>query len=322
VIAFLSTEARERRRAVEALGGEALADPAVRYALRRLLAMDEYVAVRAAAADALGRRVRRAVDEAADDAVNGAADDAADDVTFPALLEALDDVSPVVRDAAIRALARRRASGALGALRERAEGDLVWWVRRAAVYAIGVIAATAQRRSGGASDGDGDGDRASLAIEVARSALRDPFWRVRHAAVQVLTVCGNRAPERRDEILARVEGGSGDYLRALWGPTLVEDPQAPEIASRLPEPLRDRDPAVVTARLAAMEAPPAVALVELLCDPHVPLRELAAARLVASGDVEAYAAALRWLDEPRIPHVATTVIELMDRLGEIGRAHV
>ena len=40
-------------------------------------------------------------------------------------------------DPAIRALARRRERGAMAILCERAGGDLVWWVRRAALYALG-----------------------------------------------------------------------------------------------------------------------------------------------------------------------------------------
>lgn len=291
LLALLAVEAATRRRAVESFDAAELGERAVGYALRRLLATDGDVSVRAAAAEAMGRR--------------GAGLEA----LVGGLLGALDDVSPVVRDAAIRALARRREVQALPFLRERVGGDAVWWVRRAAIYALGVI--------GSAS---GDQRCEALVIETARAALADPFWRVRHAAVQVLAVSGNRTPERREEILAKVEGGSADYLRALWGPTLVEDPRAPAVASRLPEPLCDRDPAVVTARLATMEAPPSLALVELLCDPHQPLRELAVERLIESGDAEAFLAALRWLDEPRIPHVAATVIEMLDGLGDPARA--
>ena len=283
-LAFLATDAPVRRRVVEQLAPAELADTAVVYGLRRLLAADPDVAVRALAAGALG-----SVRTASPDPV-------------PWLVAALADRSPVVRDAAIRALARHTAGAAYPRLCELAATDTTWWVRRAALYALGVI---------GASTTGLD------PIAPARRALTDPFWRVRHAAIQVLTVCGNRAPERRAEILADIEGGTAQYLSALWGPTLVDDGAAPDpVVSRLPAELLDRDPAVVTARLAAMASPPPLALVELLCDPHVPLRTLAAARLLEAGDPAAFAAALNWLDEPRIPHVAATVTALLDSLGD------
>ena len=293
MIALLSLDAQVRQRAIEAL----VAAPPVGlpFALRRLVATDPDVAVRATAAEALGKLPST---------------QGADEASVGWLIEAAHDVSPVVRDAAIRALARRRAPGAavceaLGAL---AASDPTWWVRRAAIFALGVVAGEA-------------------AIDRARAALSDPFWRVRHAAVSVLALCGNRAPERRDSILAELgrddARGSTDYLRALWGPTLTRELPAAPVASRLPELLRDRDPAVVTARLVELPSAsvPALALslVELLCDPHVPLREAAVARLLEAGELEAFAAALAWLDEPRIPHVAATVTEMLDGLGDPAR---
>ena len=285
-LSLLATEAYARRRAVEQLAPAELADPAVIYALRRLLASDRDVATRALAAGALGSVRTAPLDP------------------VPWLVDALADVSPVVRDAAIRALARHAAPAAYPRLCRLARTDTTWWVRRAALYAIGVLGTTP----------------AADPIAPARAALTDPFWRVRHAAVQVLTIHGNRAPERRAEILADIEGGTADYLRSLWGPALLDDAPRDRVPSRLPAELLDRDPAVVTARLADMEAPPAMAIVELLCDPHVPLRTLAAARLIAAADADAFAAALHWLDEPRIPHVAATVITMLDSLGEAALA--
>ncbi|HRC56990.1 MAG TPA: HEAT repeat domain-containing protein, partial [Kofleriaceae bacterium] len=356
-VALLEPEARERQRAVEALTAAQLAEPAVSYALGRLLAADPDVSVRAAAAAALGRvrgepgvqldaRPDAQLDAqpgarpgAQPDAQPGAQPDAQFDALAASwLLEALRDGSPVVRDAAVRALAARRCARAFGALTQLAQTDQVWWVRRAAVYALGTVGAsfhggaaaggTAALGAPGAAWPDVDGEAplavsSEATIAAARAALSDPFWRVRHAAVQVLALCGARTPSLRDQILAEVEGGSADYLRALWGPALISATAsatgAPVWESKLPAPLRDRDPAVVTARLAAMDSPPPLALVELLCDPHVPLRELAAARLTRAGDSEAFAAALRWLEEPRIPHVAETVTDLLDGLGDAAR---
>lgn len=291
--AVLAPEASERRRAVERLG-TTLAEPAARYALRRLLAADPDAAVRAAAAQALGRKVdARPVDDAL----------AMTELGW--LSAALRDLSPVVRDAAVRALAERRAAAARCALERLLPDDPVWWVRRAAVYALGVV--------GGES-----------AVPALRAALADPFWRVRHAAVQVLAALGQRQHDLRPQLLAETPPASAEYLRSLWGPALAPEEASSDgqVASRLPAELADRDPAVVTARLAAMDVPPAAALVELLCDPHVPLRRLAARRLAELGDVAALEAALRWLEEPRIPHVEDTVVELLDGLGDLARALV
>lgn len=290
---LLAPEAARRRRQLEQLAAEALGEAATRFALRRVLAADGDATVRAAAAAALGRAARACP-------VSGQLE-AEGPVRW--LGGALRDVSPMVREAAVRALALWRAQPAAQALAERSRDDEIWWVRRAAVYALGVL--------GG-----------ELALAAVRGAVADPFWRVRHAAVQVLAVHGRRDPEQRTQLLADVPDDSAAYLRALWGPALVEGAPAPLPPSRLPAELLDRDPAVVTARLGLLgpEQLDAVALVELLSDPHQALRELAAARVAASGDARAWAAALRWLEEPRLPHVAATVTELLDGLGEPARA--
>lgn len=289
---LLAPEAWRRRRQLEQLAAASPEEGATGFALRRVLAADEDATVRAAAAAALGR-VTRAWPSSGPLAAEG-----------PArwLTGALRDVSPMVREAAVRALAQLRAEAA-AALAERSREDEIWWVRRAAVYALGVL--------GG-----------ELALEAVRAAVADPFWRVRHAAVQVLAAHGRRAPAQRDQLLAEVPDDSAAYVRALWGPALVEGEPPAAVPSRLPAELRDRDPAVVTARLGrrAPEQLDAVALVELLCDPHEPLRTLAATRLVQAGQAEAWAAALRWLEEPRLPHVAATVTELLDGLGAAARA--
>ncbi|MFN0247893.1 MAG: aldo/keto reductase [Kofleriaceae bacterium] len=319
-LAFLAIDAFERRRTIEQLTDLELADPAIVYGLRRLLASDRDVAVRALAAGALGSVRTRALDVTAFTMAQ-APDGSTMPEVVPWLVDALADTSPVVRDAAIRALARHAAVVAYAPLCMLARTDTTWWVRRAAIYALGVIGASdtsSTRGSAEASGATSSGRNVADPIAPARAALADPFWRVRHAAIQVLSIYGNRAPERRAEILAHIEGGTGQYLSALWGPTLIEDRRAP-IVSRLPLALLDRDPAVVTARLAEMESPPPLAIVELLCDPHVPLRTLAATRLMDGADADAFAASLNWLDEPRIPHVAATVTTMLDSLGDAAR---
>src|SRR5262249_38685942 len=151
-------------------------------------------------------------------------------------------------------------------------------------------------------------------LPALMGVLADPFWRVRHAAVKVLAVLGARDPDVRDELLIAEPTPAVTFLRGTWGPVAIQAPaRAPAPSARPPE-LLDPDPAVVTARLADMGELDPVALVELLCDPHVPLRALAARRVAAaaaSGDLAAAWAALDWLEEPRIPHVGDTVSELL-----------
>jgi hypothetical protein len=244
------------------------------HALRRVLFTDADANVRAEAARALGR--------------------AAGDPAW--LVDALGDHAPMVRDAIIRALARVGDAVARPPLRRIAATDRLWWVRRAAIYALGAL--------GGADE-----------LPAFTAALGDPFWRVRFAAVRVLGVLGARDVAVRDA-LADDRSNAATFLRASWGPTAIEAPaRATSGTSALPAELLDPDPAVVTARLAAGVFDP-VTLVELLCDPHAPLRVLAAERVAASGERRAYVAALDWLEEPRVPHVAATVERMLDGLGD------
>jgi HEAT repeat protein len=257
--------------------------PALGPALRRVLFGDRHAEVRAAAARRLGQL-----------AVPGAAD---------WLVDALGDGAPLVREAILRGLARCGDAAARAPVRARISDDRIWWVRRTAIYALAVLAAADE-------------------LPAFEAALADPFWRVRHAAVKVLAALGARDLEVR----ARIRDGAAPpgtvaFLRAAWGPVPLEAPQRATTRSELPAALLDPDPAVVTARLAAGPALASpVALVELLCDPHAPLRLLAAERVAASGELAAYEAALDWLEEPRIPHVVETVERMLDRLGDPAAA--
>src|SRR5262245_6949615 len=116
---LVSADSDVRARAIAA-SGELSADAS--YVLRRLLISDDHVTVRALAARALGRC-------------------AAPAGVSEWLIDALEDRSPVVRDEAVRALARRRAVSGAPALADTAASDPSWWVRRAAVYAIGALGA-------------------------------------------------------------------------------------------------------------------------------------------------------------------------------------
>ncbi|MDI1450186.1 aldo/keto reductase [Polyangium sp. 6x1] len=319
LVRLLDEDAEVRRDAVESLDPRPL--PA-RFALRQALLGDEDADVRAAAAQKLGElRSRRFAH---------------------AFVEALEDPMPSVRDRAYRALARLVPRGTarvplssgqspddsppeaislrdlaerpLGALESRdvlphaaraIRKEPVWWVRRSAVRAVAAA-----------------GGKEALPLLV--ESLADPFWRVRHAAVQALVVLGEDDSEVRDEVAqaaAKDEAGTvssaAHYLRAAWA-GVVDTPAAtasPPVF--LSEGLADEDPAVVTARLekADPSVVPAAALVAWLGDPHAALRALARRRLRERNDPDALLLALRWLDEPRVPHAAAEVRAVLDRLG-------
>src|SRR5512140_2855427 len=310
LVDLVAGDRRVRIRAIRHLvatrGSSALA-----FALRRVLFTDADAVVRAAVARRLGL-------------LEGVADAEA------WLLDALGDRSPLVRDAILRGLATCGTGAAYAALRTLVRHDRTWWVRRAAIYALAAIAGSEPTGAMQGSDAT-SGDVASRAggpslggpslgageLAVFEDALLDPLWRVRHAAVKVLAVFGSRDASVRALVLAAPESTALTFLRATWGPGAIEAPQrAAGTASALPAALLDPDPAVVTARLAVDREAAPRALVELLCDPHLPLRVLAAERVAASGDREAYRAALDWLEEPRIPHVADTVEHMLDGLGD------
>jgi hypothetical protein len=275
------SEARPRRvAAVRALPVDA--DGA--YVLRRVLFTDRDAEVRATAA----RRL--------------AACNALD--VEPWLLETFDERSPLVRESVARALARRGGARAIPALRRAIAGDRMWWVRRTSIYALAMVA----ERVGGAAG----------ELDAFTAALADPFWRVRHGAVRVLAALGSRDPRVREALRDEPPTATLAYLRGTWGPVGIEAPDRAAFAAKsaLPSALLDPDPAVVTARLAVDATVDPIALVELLCDPHAPLRSLAADRVAASGAQAAYVAALDWIDEPRIPHAADTVERMLDGLGD------
>jgi HEAT repeat protein len=279
---FVASAKRDRLHAIrDASAGNDVAGLAC--ALRRMLFTDADAEVRAAAARRLG------------------------ELAYPTetwLTDALGDHSPLVRESLVRALATNGTAISANAIRRIVETDRVWWVRRTAVYALATCA--------------GAGELAAF-----KAALGDPFWRVRHAAVRVLAALGANDLELRDELLGEPPDGAArsalQFLRASWGPVAVETPHRAPEASLLPPALLDPDPAVVTARLAELPVSAPLALVELLSDPHVPLRLLAIERLVASRDHAALTAALDWLEAARIPHVADAVEHMLDGLGDDAR---
>jgi HEAT repeat protein len=275
---LLSHVRRDRERALDVLARTPVA--ATAYAVRDVLLFDRDAEVRARAARWFAEA--RAVAMA------------------PALRDALHDEKPLVRHAAIRALAVLDDARSAPLLARMALEEPIWWVRRAAVIVLARV-------------------RGEAAIPTLLLALDDPFWRVRHAAVRVLLRVGQTREHVRDAILAADARGSARaqgalaYLRKRWSgaPAIGEavtptDTHAPY----------DPDPAVVTARLEAGAAASPAFLAECLGDSHEQLRSIAVKRLVAAPSARALELAMLWLEEPRIPHAAETVIALLDDLGD------
>jgi HEAT repeat protein len=245
------------------------------YAARELLAYDEDAAVRARAALFLAK--------------------AEPSIANPALRDALEDPMPLVRHAAARALASTGDGVSLPGLTELALRDPIWWVRRAAIVSLAML--------GGS-------------IATLRDALDDPFWRVRSAAVRALLSLG----EDSDDLLKRLgppttarSEGALSYIGRRLGTKTPAAPGALEVPNAIVARL-DPDPAIVTARIERGDPATTAFLVECLGDPHKSLRATARKRLARAHDLRALELALLWLDEPRIPHAAQTVIALLDGL--------
>lgn len=284
-----------RRRAIDELD---LGPIPHRYALRHVLVTDDDAETRAAAARKLGEaRIKRAI---------------------PALVEATRDPLPSVRDQAFRALGRLGAKDIAIIADDAVRLESVWWVRRSAVRAAAAVLGK---------------DALSLLIET----LSDPFWRVRHAAVQALATLGEddvdvqeqvRHAEQFEHQRSADDAASKSpvtfaarYLDAVWNnkpvdeATFLGSPSSP--IPFVPQAFADEDPAVVTARLEkARDADvPSRALVVWLGNPHAALRTLARRKLRERNDFDALLDALRWFDEPRVPHAAEEVHAICDRLG-------
>ncbi|MFY2562516.1 aldo/keto reductase [Corallococcus terminator] len=288
----------------EAAGAVDASELVGRYALRQALLTDEDAEVRAIAARRLG--------------------DARDARFASALIEAMDEAMPLVRDRAWRALARLGVAALLPHAEQAVRRESVWWVRRAMVRASASVAG-------------------SGAVGVLLTAMEDPFWRVRHAAVQALAWLGAGNEGLREQVRraaeAREQGpmrSAVAWLEGEWRAVASEgtsmaghrtegsgiDDAAHSHARPAPQPrmeagLTSEDPAVTTARLEARPAESLSAreLVEWLGDPHEPLRALARRRLRERKDAEALRLAMHWLDEPRVPHAQDEARALLERLN-------
>lgn len=313
ISARLLDEAPHRRRL--AVAAIVPAGPEAIFALRSVLARDEDATVRARAAERLRGADPRAI---------GPHSDAVGD----ALADALRDTSPLVREAAAHAAGAMRSERAGVALREALRSDPAWQVRRSAARALARIAA-AEDACIDASRTDctraGTDTPAREAAAALLDALDDPFWRVRYAAIQALAELPAAPPlaSSREPTSAR-QAAALAYLDAIRGGSLDAEatPPEPELVDADPPEaaLGDDDPAVVAARLAS--APPGRAdrslLIAALASPHASLRRAAVRVLAMRGRVDEIAAALAWLDEPRVLYAAGAARRLIARAGSRG----
>lgn len=255
------------------------------FAIRRVLLLDPDAKVRAQAASRMALASAHLHDQAA-----------------RCLEDALADAMPSVREAAARAcghLGQQRSSSALTPL---ALQDIAWRVRRAALLALAICAA-------------------SSSIKTLRAALSDPFWRVRQAALHALSALGEEHPADQQHIAAQdtdmkpVAAAALWYLRTRFAQ--VVDVHKFRPVPRENEALWNADPAVITARLRKL--PPAELnlseLIPMLADPHQPLRILAAERLLAHAPASILYQAADLLEAPGMPHTVDTVWALYDAAG-------
>lgn len=287
LVGLLAPDRDDRLSAVAAARGSSAV-----FALREVLLFDEDAEVRAAACE----RMRALGPEGA-----------AALARLSALHDALFDTHPSVRLGACRGLGRlasgddEAAHDVQRALARVVLEEPVWWVRRAACFALARAA--------------GRG-----AIATLTQALDDPFWRVRHAAVRALLALGERGEPVTAAIAEatsdRAQAAAGYLLRRLGEAVLPLQGAHDGRTDALRGAADDPDPAVVAARLAAGHRATLAELVEYLGDSHATLRAAAVERLRRARHLPALLAACAWLDEPRIPYAAQTVLALFDALED------
>jgi aryl-alcohol dehydrogenase-like predicted oxidoreductase/HEAT repeat protein len=278
IAALLSSSRHVRRHAFDRLA----VDRETAFAARDALVSDRDASVRARAAFFLAR--------------------APVDIARPTLHDALLDALPLVRHAAIRALAVCGDDASFALASRIAIEDPIWWVRRAAIVTSANL-----------------GGRASIAM--LREALEDPFWRVRSASVRALITFGEDVLDDLAPADTARAAGAMSYLARRLG-VFARAPHVPLDAPNAIVAQLDPDPAIVTARIERGDAVTPAFLVACLGDPHEALRATAKKRLARTHDHRALEIALLWLDEPRIPHAATTVIDLLDGLDRDDVDHV
>ncbi len=308
-------EARNVRRL--SLSGLAVDGVDALLALRSVAIRDEDAELRALAIQRLGRLDSRALatepETGEEEARARAACRAA---VGEAVADALRDDSPLVREAAARTAAPLREPRAVAPLRAMIRVDPAWQVRRAAIRALAAIAG-------------------ETSADVLFEALDDPFWRVRYAAIQALAGWPE-VPRQEGRRSARAAAAL-EYMESARRGGLAADDDPPEPAVVRPDPrpasagvtatatgpqsaaseaLADDDPAVIAARLAAMPAgkAPASLLIAALASPHDSLRRVAVRVLAARADLDELAAALDWLDDPRVPYAGEATWRLLRRV--------
>ncbi|MBL8601778.1 MAG: HEAT repeat domain-containing protein [Myxococcales bacterium] len=214
---------------------------------------------------------------------------------------ALDAAAPRERDAAVRATQAHRARHLAPALRHLAREDDTWWVRRTALWSLLALSGPA-------------------AVAPLLESLDDPFWRVRHAALQCLE---RLAVANLDSVSNAIAGHRPESAAGAAALTwLAARREGREHAAheavtpaRVADPWFDPDPAVIAARLASAEGVPPEVWAAYLADPHESLRRLAVRRLRREGTPTALRAALRWAVDPRVPYARASVERVITGLA-------
>lgn len=204
-----------RLEAIDALAARMEAEPNARQAIARAAVDDTVWTVRARAAAALASVI-------------------ADDSARAAVMRATRDADSRVREAGSLSLARARDRDATSRLRSIAQGDKSWWVRAAAMRALGTA-------------------DTSTAIEVAREMLRREEWRDIARVAALETLGRIRSPESRVLIVEHLTTGARPGRVAAISALVSQATPTDSAAALALEPLlADDDPFIRAAVASAL----------------------------------------------------------------------
>lgn len=201
-----------RLEAIDALAARLEAERDARQAIARAAVDDTVWTIRARAAATLASVI-------------------ADDSARAAVLRTTRDADSRVREAGSLALARASDREAISRLRSIAQGDKSWWVRAAAMRALGTA-------------------DTSTAIEVAREMLRREEWRDIARVAALETLGRIRSPESRALIVEHLAPGARPGRVAAINALVAHATPTDTAAAVALEPLLADDDSFVRAAVA------------------------------------------------------------------------
>jgi hypothetical protein len=166
------------------------------------------------------------------------------------------------------------------------------------------------------------------AIAALKAVLGDPFWRVRHAAIQALTVLWQSLPAEREQILLVSPGMTrcGAWGR-IWSCKSRVEPSLAAYKAQGPAANgsatdQSQIPAVTTARLRARPMSETRSVICCRCSPipHTQLRELAIDRLARLSKTTELEEVCQHMAIPGLPHALESAAALLDRTGKRAAA--